>query len=108
MARIAVLGATGNVGMALVDALRARGDGIRGLARRAPDAPIDGVEFRSVDMSTDDLAPDLRGVDVLVHLAWQFHPMRDPIETWRANVLGTVRLLDAVVRAGVPALVYAS
>jgi nucleoside-diphosphate-sugar epimerase len=108
MARIAILGATGNVGTALVTALRARGDDVVALARRAPAAPIDGVEFRAVDMSTDDLAPELRGADALVHLAWQFHPMRDPIETWRGNVLGAARLLDAVVRAGVPALVHAS
>jgi nucleoside-diphosphate-sugar epimerase len=108
MNRIAILGATGNVGSALVEAVRARGDEIVALARRTPDAPIEGTEFRAVDMQTDDLTPELRGVDALVHLAWQFHPMRDPIETWRANVLGTVRLLDAVVSAGVPALVYAS
>jgi UDP-glucose 4-epimerase len=108
VARIAVLGATGNVGTALVAALRHAGDDVLALARRPPVAPIEGAEFRPVDMSRDDLAPHLQGVDALVHLAWQFHPMRDPLETWRANVLGAVRVLDAVVAAGVPALVYAS
>jgi nucleoside-diphosphate-sugar epimerase len=108
MARVAILGATGNVGTAVLGALRREGDEIVALARRPPDAPIEGAEFQAVDMSRDDVAPHLRGVDALVHLAWQFHPMRDPLETWRANVLGTGRVLDAVVEAGVRAIVYAS
>jgi UDP-glucose 4-epimerase len=108
VARIAVLGATGNVGTALVAALRDSGDDVIALARRPPVAPIEGAEFRSVDMSRDDLASHLWGVDALVHLAWQFHPMRDPLETWRVNVLGTERVVDAAVTAGVSALVYAS
>jgi UDP-glucose 4-epimerase len=108
VARIAVLGGTGNVGTALVTALRDAGDDVLSLARRPPVVPIEGAEFRPVDMSRDDLGPHLRDVDVLVHLAWQFHPMRDPVETWRVNVVGTARLIDAVSEAGVSAVVYAS
>jgi nucleoside-diphosphate-sugar epimerase len=43
-----------------------------------------------------------------VHLAWFFQPSHRPIETWQTNVYGTERLLDAVARAGVRVLVYAS
>lgn len=43
-----------------------------------------------------------------MHLAWLFQPTHRPRSTWRNKVLGTVRVLDAVVESGVPALVYAS
>ncbi|HVM39848.1 MAG TPA: NAD-dependent epimerase/dehydratase family protein, partial [Acidimicrobiia bacterium] len=48
------------------------------------------------------------GADAVVHLAWIFQPTHDPIATWRNNVIGTKRLLEAVVDAGVGALVVAS
>jgi nucleoside-diphosphate-sugar epimerase len=44
----------------------------------------------------------------VVHLAWLFQPTHRPLVTWRANVLGTLRLVRAVVAARVPALVHAS
>ncbi|WP_369028531.1 NAD-dependent epimerase/dehydratase family protein, partial [Nocardia farcinica] len=49
-----------------------------------------------------------RGADVVVHLAWLFQPTHRPLDTWRANVGGTARVLEAVAAARVPALVYAS
>ena len=50
----------------------------------------------------------MSGADAVVHLAWQFHPTRRPVETWRANVIGTERVLDAAVAAGIGAVVVAS
>jgi nucleoside-diphosphate-sugar epimerase len=43
-----------------------------------------------------------------VHLAWLFQPTHDELATWGNNVLGSIRVFDAVARAGVGALVYAS
>lgn len=108
--RVVVVGATGNVGTSVVSALSAepRVTSILGVARRLPQWRPDGVEWATADIASDDLAPHLRGADVVVHLAWLFQPTHDPVFTWRVNALGGIRVFRAVVDAGVPALVYAS
>lgn len=45
---------------------------------------------------------------IVVHLAWRLQPAHDPDGMRRVNVVGTSRVLDAIARAGVPALVHAS
>ncbi len=107
---VVVVGATGNVGTSVVDALIADpGIGrITALARRAPTRTRDGVEFEPCDITADDLAPRVRGADVVIDLAWIFQPTHDPVTTWRNNVLGTLRLFAAVERERVPALLYSS
>ncbi|GAA3037269.1 NAD-dependent epimerase/dehydratase family protein [Streptosporangium longisporum] len=81
---------------------------IVGLARRPPDWHPPKTTWQAVDITTGDLTAQLEGADAVVHLAWLFQPTRDPITTWRNNVLGAIRVFEAVARAGVPALVYAS
>lgn len=44
----------------------------------------------------------------MVHLAWAIQPARSPTTQWSTNVVGTQRLLDAAVRAGVGTVVHAS
>ncbi|SFQ31180.1 Nucleoside-diphosphate-sugar epimerase [Amycolatopsis arida] len=108
--RVVVTGATGNVGTSLVSALAddERVGTVVGLARRRAEWGHPGVELSTVDVSRDDLEPVLAGADVVVHLAWLFQPTRDPATTWENNVIGSLRVFDAVAAAGVPALVYAS
>jgi len=111
--RIVVTGASGNVGSALVERLgrEAGVDSIVGISRRPHDWHPDRTEWVHLDLATDvtdDLAKAFRGADAVVHLAWLFQPTRHPEVTWRANVIGTTRVLDAVERAGVPAVVVAS
>ncbi|SED45098.1 Nucleoside-diphosphate-sugar epimerase [Amycolatopsis tolypomycina] len=102
--RIVVTGATGNIGTGVVRALRAdpQVETIVGLARR----PAEGVV--PADVERDDLVPLFRGADAVVHLAWLFQPTRRPERTWRANVLGSLRVFEAVAAAGVPKLVHTS
>ncbi len=108
--RVVIVGATGNVGTSLIEALAAEPEveAVVGLARRAPRWQPAKTTWAEVDVSVDDLEPHLRGADVVVHLAWIFQPTHDQLETWRTNVLGSIRVFDAVVAAEVPALVYAS
>jgi UDP-glucose 4-epimerase len=108
--RVVVLGATGNVGTSVVSALAADPSvtSILGVARRLPGWHPDKTTWKALDVATGDLAPHLRGADAVVHLAWLFQPTRDPMTTWRTNALGSLRVFEAVARAQVPVLVYAS
>jgi UDP-glucose 4-epimerase len=108
--RIVVTGATGNVGTSLVEALAddSAVDQIVALARRTPAQKLPGAEFVSADVRTDDLVAIFRGADAVVHLAWLIQPGRDESVTSSVNLDGSRRVFDAVVRAEVPALVYAS
>lgn len=81
---------------------------IVGIARRRPDWHPDKTSWRTADVATDDLEPLFESADAVVHLAWLFQPTRDPVTTWKVNALGSCRVFDAVARAKVPALVYAS
>ncbi|GAA3049637.1 SDR family oxidoreductase [Streptomyces roseofulvus] len=112
--RVVVTGATGNVGTSVVRALAAASEvgSVLGVARRLPGLDLPGVEWAAVDLSEDGdeprLAQYVADADAVVHLAWRFQPTHDPVKTWRTNVLGTVRVCDAVAAARVPALVCAS
>ncbi|WP_459545712.1 NAD-dependent epimerase/dehydratase family protein [Nocardia sp. X0981] len=108
--RVIVTGATGNVGTAVLQALKEMPevDSIVGVARRKPRQGIPGVEWTTADVRSADLTALFRGAQAVVHLAWAFQPTHRPVDTWRTNVGGTRRVLDAVAAAEVPALVYAS
>src|SRR3954468_11306048 len=95
--RVAVIGATGNVGTGVLDALTADPeiDSVLGLARRRPDIDRHGVEWATADVTTDDLAPHLRGTDVVIHLAWMIQPSHDVAQLEHVNVGGTERVLRA-------------
>jgi nucleoside-diphosphate-sugar epimerase len=113
--RIVVVGATGNIGISLVERLAGeRGvDSIVGLARRVPEGPLrfpgsEHVSWVAADIRYDDLEPLITDADVVVHLAWMFQPTHRPEVTWSTNVVGTGRVIDAVKATGVPALVMSS
>ncbi|MDQ3990323.1 MAG: NAD-dependent epimerase/dehydratase family protein [Actinomycetota bacterium] len=108
--RVVVLGATGNVGTSVVQSLAAEPEvtSVLGVARRLPDWQVPKTQWVAADVTSDDLVAQLRGADVVVHLAWLIQPTHDPDLTWRVNVLGSIRVLRAVAEARVPALVYAS
>jgi nucleoside-diphosphate-sugar epimerase len=108
--RVVVLGATGNVGTSVVQTLVDDDavDSVVGVARRRPDWHPDKVEWVAADITTSDLSSVLDRADAVVHLAWAFQPTHEPTATWQVNVVGSARVLEAVARAGVPVLVYAS
>lgn len=119
--RIVVVGATGNVGTAVLRRLAAvtHDDGGRlqvvGVARRLPDPhaePYRDAVWHSVDVGSteavDRLTAVFRGADAVVHLAWALQPTHDIPVQHRTNVTGTANVLEAVARAGVPQVVVAS
>jgi nucleoside-diphosphate-sugar epimerase len=108
--RVVVTGATGNVGTSLLHALAGdpRVKSVLGIARREPDRRWPKTTWATADVSRDDLTDHFRGADCVVHLAWLIQPSRDESITHATNVDGSRRVFDAVVRAGVPSLVYAS
>ena len=109
MMRVVVVGATGNVGTSLLEALAGEPDvSVLGLARRLPQLELPNVEWAAADVASSDLVPHFRGADCVVHLAWLIQPSRDQKKLWLANVHGSTRVFEAVGEAGVPALVYAS
>ncbi len=108
--RVVITGATGNVGTTLVETLGEDPDirEIVGLARRLPGWHPPKTTWASADVTGADLSAHFRGADVVVHLAWIFQPTHDHVVTWRNNVLGSIRVFEAVAEARVPALVHAS
>lgn len=119
--RVAVIGATGNAGTAVLRILGQTPDisEIIGVARRLPDTesePYRGCRWASVDIAAashaDSVVTELtelfRGVDAVIHLAWLIQPNRQRELLRRVNVEGTRRVAEAVAAAGVPHLVVAS
>jgi UDP-glucose 4-epimerase len=115
--RVVVVGASGNVGTALLRRLVAEPavDEVVGVARRPPmgaGAPYDQVSWESTDVSQPGaagrLAEVVAGADVVVSLAWRLQPSWDGAALDRINVGGTKAVVEAVLAAGVPRLVYAS
>ncbi len=108
--RVVVVGATGNVGTSVLEALAPAGavGEIVGVARRTPTRSFSKTTFVAADVVSSDLVSIFRGADAVVHLAWLIQPGRNEAITRRVNVDGSERLLHAVVEAGVPALVYSS
>jgi nucleoside-diphosphate-sugar epimerase len=105
-----VTGAGGFLGRYIVEALVARGDGVRGFVRR-PTPYLDdlGAEMAIGDIRDEgQVSAACRGVDVVFHVAsiagiwgrWESY--------YSTNVLGTRNAIAACREHGVPRLVYTS
>jgi nucleoside-diphosphate-sugar epimerase len=114
---VAVTGASGNIGTAVVRGLVSRGHRVRGVARRPPDGSrsaltTDVVEWTAVDLTAPDARERLRtvfdGVDAVVHTAWGFQPTRNLSYLRRLDVGGSAAALAAAGECGVPLLVHVS
>ncbi|WP_187292857.1 NAD-dependent epimerase/dehydratase family protein [Beutenbergia cavernae] len=129
--RIVVVGGTGNVGTALLRAVRSPGPvtQLDVVSRRGPGrlasrggAPGAGtprsavVQHHRLDVAAaapgspegERLVALLRGADAVVHLAWAHQPSHDAATLRRTNRRGTAAVLGAAARSGVPHVVVAS
>jgi nucleoside-diphosphate-sugar epimerase len=110
--KVAVVGATGNVGTALLRALE-RDERVReivGVARRLPEASTPKTTWKAADIGYDDprLQAALAGADVVVHLAWLIQPQREPDVLEAVNVHGSRRVFETALAVGAGTIVYAS
>src|SRR5699024_4345434 len=115
--RIAVVGATGNAGTAVLRELARRDtvEAILGIARRLPDEqsqPYNYAAWQSVDIqfsaSRAELAELFTGYDAVIHLAWLIQPNTKRELLRKVNVDGTRYVLEAAAQAGVKTVVVAS
>ncbi|MGO4237568.1 NAD-dependent epimerase/dehydratase family protein [Pseudarthrobacter sp. YAF2] len=119
--RIAITGASGNAGTALLRRLHAQlavkpgSLELVGISRRLPDTSLEpyvGIQWHTLDVGLDQHRPLLEeafaGVDAVVHLAWQIQPNHDLALLHRTNVTGTRNVLEAAARAGAKQVVCAS
>ncbi|MCX5758551.1 MAG: NAD-dependent epimerase/dehydratase family protein, partial [Candidatus Hydrogenedentes bacterium] len=81
---------------------------VTGLDIRPPAIKHSNFVFLERDVTRDELTSAVRGVDVLVHLAFIVSEIRDKKKIYAVNVDGTRRVLEAVEAAGIQRLVVAS
>ena len=107
---IAITGATGTVGKALLSTLVEAGEPVRALVR---DPRLLGPNRVRVQLAFSDLGDPhalrhaLRGADTVIHLAATIRD-QPPRRVEEVNGLGTLRLLRAAERAGVERFVFFS
>lgn len=116
MAPVAVTGASGFIGSAVVRQLLAQGRSVRALVEpgmrteNLDDFPVDKVDRVVVDVCDGvGMAHALSGCEALYHLAAVYKLwLPDPDLIYRVNLEGTTATLLAAAKAGVKRIVYTS
>jgi len=104
---LAITGATGFVGSAVLNEALAQGHTVRALARREQ-APRAGVEWVRGDLGDEGaLAALVQGADAVVHVAGLTNTP-NPAQFAVANVTGTANVIAAMKGAGAKRLVFVS
>ena len=116
--RVVVVGASGNVGTAVLRRFVADETvtSVVAVARRVPEkppaAPYDVARWVACDVSdptaVDRLSTAFAGADSVIHLAWAIQPSHARRRLHAVNVVGTQNVVAAARRAGVRHLVVAS
>jgi len=107
MSLLAITGATGFVGSAVLNEALAQGHQVRALARRYQ-APRAGVEWVRGDLADEGaLAALAARADAVIHVAGLTNTP-DPAEFEIANVTGTANVLAAMTSGGTRRLVFVS
>jgi len=107
--RVAVFGASGFIGINLMEELKRRNYDVIPADVKEPPIDIDG--FVKADIrDMEDVERVVRGADFVIHLA--AHPLKDsikdPVENAKVNVVGTLNVLEASKKFGVKKIVFTS
>lgn len=118
MALYLVTGIGGFIGSNLAHALLSRGEQVRGIdnfchgRRENLDGIAHKIDLREADITDDDaIRSAAAGVDYVLHqaaLGSVPRSLADPVGSNHANVVGTLKVLQAAREAGVKRVVYAS
>jgi len=114
--KVAITGATGFIGQALVNKLHEQQAFIKAIVRDSRNLPQkNNIQPLIIADLTDeqDLIPELEGYDTFIHLAARAHEMNDtsddPLTVYRqCNVEPTLRLAKQAAKAGVKRFVFLS
>jgi len=111
--KVFLTGATGFVGSHVAEALQQQGAELRLLIRAG--SRTDNIDFLKADRILGDLGnfeslrKGMSGCEAVFHVAADYRLwVRNPDEMYRANVDGTLAVIDAARQAGVKRVVYTS
>ena len=104
--RVFMTGATGFIGRAVIQALRAEGYGVRCLVRRGSERELRGLEaIERVEgnvLARETLERGMAGCDIVIHLVGIIREQPATLSTFeRIHVQGTINVLDSAATTGV-------
>ena len=114
MKKILITGATGFIGLNLVNRLLKEEKydiiGIDNFSYSKKDRIPEQIVFHKIDIRDKNIHPLFKGIDYVFHLFGKnclSDCQEDPVETADINVHGTVNVFDASRKAGVKKIIYA-
>ena len=107
--KVAITGIYSRLGQVLLPLLESDGEitKILGIDIKDPEESRSKVEYIKRDVRDDILAEDLKGYDVVIHLAFIVEPPL-PKDYFSINVDGSRNVFNSAVKAGVKKIIHAS
>ncbi len=104
---IAISGANGFIGSALVDYFKARNFQVVALVRRIPKTKAHNIQYRTYDLTKAPDIATLKNVDYVLHAAY-IKQDRDNPDAFGTNTRGTEQLVECARRNNIKKIVFIS
>lgn len=107
--KVAITGISSRLGQVLVPLLESDAEitEILGIDIKEPETSYSKVKFIKRDVRDEKLAEDLKGYDVIIHLAFIVEPPL-PKDYFSINVDGSKNVFNSAVKAGLKKIIHAS